>query len=71
MVLAHQSGVNTRADGSNFGVQDLNNPTTQVFDFGHRNLDPGNGAIRVVTIHAAGILHKFHHPSPEYEAIYH
>jgi len=28
----------TRQDGANFGVQDLNTPTTQVSDFGHRNL---------------------------------
>jgi hypothetical protein len=36
----------TRADGANFGVQDLNTPNTQVSDFDHRNLSnflgPGN-----------------------------
>jgi hypothetical protein len=46
----------TREDGSNIGVQDLNNPTTQVSDFGHRNLSNFLGPSNATPEQAALIL---------------
>ena len=46
----------TREDGANIGIQDLNNPTTQVSDFGHRNLSNFLGSINATSEQAALVL---------------
>jgi hypothetical protein len=59
IVTSTKSGLTltvTRRDGANFGVQDLNNPTTQVSDFGHRNLSNFLGPINATPDQAALIL---------------
>jgi hypothetical protein len=46
----------TRKDGANIGIQDLNNPTTQVSDFGHRNLSNFLGSINATVLDATLVL---------------
>jgi hypothetical protein len=46
----------TRKDGANIGVQDLNNPTAQVSDFGHRNLSNFLGSSNATPDQAALVL---------------
>src|SRR3954466_6544799 len=46
----------TRSDGSLIGVQDLNSPTVQVSDFGHRNLSNFLGPTDATAAQAALIL---------------
>jgi hypothetical protein len=58
-VSSTQSGLTvtvTREDGANFGIQDLNNPTTQVSDFGHRNLSNFLGPSNATPAQAALIF---------------
>jgi hypothetical protein len=46
----------TRKDGANINVQDLNTPTAQVSDFGHRNLSNFLGSINATALDAALIF---------------
>ena len=58
-VTSTQSGLTltvTRQDGANIGIQDLNDPTTQVSDFGHRNLSNFLGSPTATSEQAALIL---------------
>jgi hypothetical protein len=46
----------TREDDANIGIQDLNNPTTQVSDFGHRTLSNFLGSSNATVLDAMLVL---------------